>query len=732
MISLNYRDSRPIYEQIRDGLRKLIVTGAMQPDERVFHFDNIAFFAERFGPLGLKPRARRNLTPLKGYNIGNNTGAGTLPFPVREETILPPAPVGGPSPEPQFALAEVLGPEPHKLQVSSRRSGKSLIVDFYAPAGAVTAVVAAAAMEGVRTRSFAVPFMAYGPKRDQKLLVDILDGRYFRVAQFDWYRSNASAHIWRDTPAGRQCGVRYLPKTDGGYNDLSERLFITLSDTFDDVMPTVPNPPSPWRGEIGSRGWRNHGASFRSEDRRLWQAVYDRGIRRMTVTDHETCWRDAGESYTYRTHAAPAKGGDEAMREYSRFMRETLGFRYGPYNNYVELAPVNGNWTWDMVSRWNNSRPIGAWVRTYATKASMSPYWSETVAGTLKEKFGFTAAYCDVHTAVAPWSRIDYDARVPGAGTMGEVFYAWGEVMLTQKKAWNGPVFSEGGFQCMYAGLSDGNYAHESSYDFMTEPWIVDFELKRIHPLEIEIGMGSLRHFSPSKDTLQRRYHRPSVRTVEEVEPLLDRYIAAELAFGHAGYLIIDWLWNPPKTYGPSYGEPSTIDLDGNPHAWRIAARSHFMTLAAATRYSTASVLDVRYLDGEGRWLDVSDALRSGAHERNQISVRYDNGVRVVVNASMTERLKATVGGVALDLPPSGYRAWTEDGSVLAESSDRNGRRYDYCHSPEYVYLDGRGHFVEMPRASGAGASVRLSGGSGNDEHIVFWEPGGTSEGGCR
>ena len=35
MISLNYRDSRPIYEQIRDGLRKLIVTGAMQRDEKL-------------------------------------------------------------------------------------------------------------------------------------------------------------------------------------------------------------------------------------------------------------------------------------------------------------------------------------------------------------------------------------------------------------------------------------------------------------------------------------------------------------------------------------------------------------------------------------------------------------------------------------------------------------------------------------------------------------------------
>lgn len=35
MISLNYRDSRPIYEQIKDGLRKLIVTGGLGPDEKL-------------------------------------------------------------------------------------------------------------------------------------------------------------------------------------------------------------------------------------------------------------------------------------------------------------------------------------------------------------------------------------------------------------------------------------------------------------------------------------------------------------------------------------------------------------------------------------------------------------------------------------------------------------------------------------------------------------------------
>ena len=35
MIRLNYRDSRPIYEQIKDGLKKLIVTGALTTDEKL-------------------------------------------------------------------------------------------------------------------------------------------------------------------------------------------------------------------------------------------------------------------------------------------------------------------------------------------------------------------------------------------------------------------------------------------------------------------------------------------------------------------------------------------------------------------------------------------------------------------------------------------------------------------------------------------------------------------------
>ncbi|MDD6160591.1 MAG: GntR family transcriptional regulator [Oscillospiraceae bacterium] len=35
MLQLNYRDGRPIYEQVQEGLRRLLVTGAIAPGEKL-------------------------------------------------------------------------------------------------------------------------------------------------------------------------------------------------------------------------------------------------------------------------------------------------------------------------------------------------------------------------------------------------------------------------------------------------------------------------------------------------------------------------------------------------------------------------------------------------------------------------------------------------------------------------------------------------------------------------
>ena len=35
MLNLDFRDSRPIYEQVKDGLRKLMVSGVIQEGEKL-------------------------------------------------------------------------------------------------------------------------------------------------------------------------------------------------------------------------------------------------------------------------------------------------------------------------------------------------------------------------------------------------------------------------------------------------------------------------------------------------------------------------------------------------------------------------------------------------------------------------------------------------------------------------------------------------------------------------
>lgn len=49
MFSINYRDSRPIYEQVRDSLRRAIITGVMRADDKIPSVRDLA------GQLAINP-----------------------------------------------------------------------------------------------------------------------------------------------------------------------------------------------------------------------------------------------------------------------------------------------------------------------------------------------------------------------------------------------------------------------------------------------------------------------------------------------------------------------------------------------------------------------------------------------------------------------------------------------------------------------------------------------------
>ena len=82
MITLNYRDARPIYEQVRDGLRALIVSGAITDGEKLPSVRQLA------GQLAINPNTIQrayNELEAEGY-AASVPGKGS--FAVRGERAV--------------------------------------------------------------------------------------------------------------------------------------------------------------------------------------------------------------------------------------------------------------------------------------------------------------------------------------------------------------------------------------------------------------------------------------------------------------------------------------------------------------------------------------------------------------------------------------------------------------------------------------------------------------------
>ena len=77
MVTINYRDGRPFYEQVKEDLRRLMVSGALQPGEKLPSVRELA------GQLAINPntiqRAYRELE-AEGYII-SVPGRGSFAAP---------------------------------------------------------------------------------------------------------------------------------------------------------------------------------------------------------------------------------------------------------------------------------------------------------------------------------------------------------------------------------------------------------------------------------------------------------------------------------------------------------------------------------------------------------------------------------------------------------------------------------------------------------------------------
>ncbi|NLS97090.1 MAG: hypothetical protein GXX96_33555 [Planctomycetaceae bacterium] len=741
------------------ALDSIEVGGGYNREDRTIYLDNLAVYREEFKPLQFEPRPRHGVEPFEGQSTGVNTGPGRLPFPNREETILPDNATAdfrvrteqdggeyrfcyeGPDAKLTYVYRpakgdlgdiEVIVPDGLRFRpmvdggfrfqaagedapvaaqkaelldcrladnvVAARwryRWGdqtaegilrlrlwqKSLVVDFECLGGVVGEVRTGRAVGLKQTELVTIPFLTCGSMRPAVVVSTDGPKPMFLMGLFDHFRTNASEFFAvneiNESGVTYHGGTRYHPLWDpesrlqNGRNDCFERLFLTVAPTFEEVLPNMPNPKSPWMEVTGSRVWRAHGASDRQADAAFWRRVARFGMTEIVVTDHEVGWRDGGESFTLRTRAAPGKGGDEGQAEYSRIMRG-LGLRYGIYNNYRDFAPVNEHWDPHGVVRESDGQLQPAWARCYVLKPTRAVELESHLSPIIQQKFQLDTAYCDVHTAVTPWSSVDYDARVPGAGRMADVIYAYGEIMLHQKQAWNGPVYSEGNNHWYYCGLTDGNYGQDQAARLTENPWLVDFDLQKLHPLCCNFGMGNPGMF----------FGRTGMRKITSADwpAKLDQFLAATLAFGHTGFFVRE------------AGEAESL-------------RSYFSVQQIHQRYAVDTVESIHYADAGGNLLDTSTALAGGDFRRSQIRTRYRGGMEVWVNGHPEYSWKIHPGDRPQDspvvLPPFGWYACdTQKKDLVGLSAIVDGRRADYVDGPKYTYANGRGRFTRFERAA--------------------------------
>ncbi len=722
-------------------LEGLSVEGGYQAELREVFFDSLRFSRENLPPLKFAPRPERNLRLFVGQSPGANTGPGRLPFPTREETILPlqlagaytnnietlddgsfrfayrggdgtvaytfqpaegisslRAAYNGEAVGTLMSGARVLGTAAtatNRLTTTTFTNGvlsaryedgtmlrlrlwqKSLVLDVINQTGRATEFTCGELASLVEPRTVFVPYLNYGGGPHPCVLLSRAGSQpVFTSLWLDWYRSNASepyaAESTNGTSARINGGVRYLPLTAGQRNPMFERFFVTVSPTFEEVLPVIPTPVGLHAAEAGDRFWQESWgpsdyAAEKARSRRLRQF----GIDRLIQCNHEIAWRDGGESFTLRTRAAPKRGGDEALREFVRHQR-SLDWLSGLYSNYTDFAPVNEHWSPDWVQRGPDGNWRPAWPRNYALKPLKAVEFDALLAPQIKARYEPTSAYTDVHTAVAPWGYNDLDARVPGAGTFAQTLYAYGELLRNDSTVYAGPVFSEGTYHWLYPGLADGNYA--LAYDgrhLALEPLLPVFDLLQIHPKECDIGMGWTAHFcDPLGDW----------RSPANLDRAIDRFLLHTLAYGHIGWLV---------------EEAHGIDR---------TCRSYYMLQQVQAEYALKAPERIAYWDGTNL-VSVSEAIvRDLPRTRRQLHVRYPGGLGLWLNDHTNETWTVPGEAGSLDLPPTGWAAISAATRLHSYSAVQGTNRVDYVRSQAYVYLDGRGAWAETPEAATDGS----------------------------
>ncbi|MBI3117713.1 MAG: hypothetical protein HYZ00_03440, partial [Candidatus Hydrogenedentes bacterium] len=350
----------------------------------------------------------------------------------------------------------------------------------------------------------------------------------FSCRYLDWTASHAS-----QCPQGE---AAYERTTAGARQALHESGYIAISPAVAEVLPNIPNPPSPYLAALGPRImldiWQHHNGTYAGDAENL-RNLKDNGVDHLAIISH--VWQRYGYDVKLPDHipANPQFGGEEGMKEFGQAANE-CGYLWSLHENYIDLYPDAPSY--DPAARvlredgtpspgWFNA---GTGVQSFGLKCTRALGFARQNSPEIHARYGTTAAYLDVHTCVPPWHQVDHDPAEPLAAMALLKIQRDTELFQFERDTHGGPLFGEGNQHFFWAGRCDGVEAQVAGGEDHAP--LLDFDLLKIHPQMVNHGMGYYERW------FRRGYSHQwglDTGTPEQV----DKYRAQEIAYGHAGFI---------------------------------------------------------------------------------------------------------------------------------------------------------------------------------------------------
>lgn len=476
-----------------------------------------------------------------------------------------------------------------------------------------------------------------------------------------WYlaHENLFANTFLDWTESRAASLdrtqaNYAALTDGTRNSLHERVIYVASWQVAEVLPNIPNTPSPYRADLSRRImldiWGHPFDTVRAD----LKSISTSGLGPAAAIIH--VWQFGGYDNMLPKHvpANSEQGGDTGMAALVAEGKHA-NIRMALHENYVDYYPNYPSFNEADIARNSDGSDMFAWynpgtkIQSFAVKPSRILALAATQSPEVMRRYGSNACYLDVHSAVPPWFHVDMQTDTPGAGTFQEVREAHTKLWAYERLLHHGPVFGEGNNHWYWSGSLDGVEAQfgQGWTDGTTAPLFVDFDLLKIHPLQLNHGMG-----------YYERWWQSGPNTTRGMMSLLDQYRMQEIAYGHEGFL-----------GGEAWHDPGLVWME-----------SHLVPPVSA-RTALANPTSIDYLVN-GEWLDTSTNAKTGG-DWSRLHVAYSNGISVWANsAHSTIRVGSEI------VPQYG---WLAIGNGLhAGTTLRDGVYTDFAKTPNTLFANAR------------------------------------------